>query len=89
MTPRPIEARVAVKELELGDVIRIPQYKNVLEVTHLGKINGEPNATVGIEFVERPTRATKTLITNRHSGLVYLIAGTQDKGEVDTIEVVR
>ena len=81
------DARTAVKTLEVDDVVRIPQYDGALKVTFIGGETG----TVGIEFVdeEKAARgASKSLIVNKHSGNVYLVAGHTDKGQVETIETV-
>lgn len=87
MQAQTTQAGKVVKELAEGDVIRVPQYKNALKVNHTGELHGEPNAFIGLEFLNRDG-AGKSLIVNRHSGRVYLTAGTTDKGEVKTIKRV-
>ena len=81
------DARTAVKTLEVDDVVRIPQYEGALKVTFVG----DGNEFIGVEFVDEKKAArgaSKSLIVNKHSGNVYLIAGTSDKGRVETIETV-
>lgn len=81
--------RNAIHELEEGDIIKVPQYANPLEVEHLGELNGETNAYVGVRFADphKRTSATKNIILNQHSGRAYLAAGTTDKGAVKVLEV--
>lgn len=83
------EVSTVVKDLGEGDVIRVPQYETPLEVSYVSDLNGESNAFIGVEFIEGKTQTQKTLITNQHSGRVYLTAGTADKGEVTHIQVKR
>lgn len=79
------EARKVVESLEEGDKIKVGQYKGVLEVTHCGGLQGDKNAFVGLEFVNK-SGAEKTMVTNQHSKRVWLSAGTTDKGEVTDIQ---
>lgn len=90
MTKTESTAKETVKTLTEGDIIRVSQYSNALEVTHTGELNGEENAFIGVEFSDeaKKTSANKSMVVNQNSGRVYLSAGTSDKGEVKTIEVV-
>jgi len=83
------EVRTVVKTLEVGDVISVPQYKNALKVNHTGELNGEANSYIGVEFVDNPTNADKSMVVNINSGRVYLRAGRTDKGEVTDIKMVN
>lgn len=72
--------------LDVGDVIRVPQYENALRVSHDGRDVG----LLGVEFMgDSKTGVMKHLVQNDHSGCIYLIAGTQDKGVVKEIEEVE
>ncbi|OLZ39088.1 hypothetical protein A6E15_19180 [Natrinema saccharevitans] len=86
MTDYPTQAATVVSELNEGDIIRVPQYKNALEVAYVN----EDNDYIGVEFSDdaKKTSAMKNLIVNVNSGRVYLAAGSTRKGEVDEIEVV-
>lgn len=83
---RTVDARDAFDDLDVGDTIEVPQYKNALRVNHDGRDVG----MLGVEFAGDNVNGgtTKHLIQNQHSGRVYLIAGTTDKGPVDEITVV-
>lgn len=81
------EARTVAPTLEVDDVIRVPQYDGALKVTHVRLDIG----LIGIEFVDEKKAARgalKNLVINQHSGNVALVAGTSDKGRVNTITIV-
>lgn len=71
----------AFDTLTEGTVIRIPQYQNTLRVTFVS------DRLLGIKFVNAPTDTSKSLVRNQR-GLVFLIAGNSDKGEVEEITVI-
>lgn len=74
----------AFDSLNVGDVIRVPQYENALRVSFDGRDAG----LLGVEFSGNPNGTQKTLIQNENSGEVYLVAGSTDKGHVSEVEVV-
>ncbi len=86
MTEYPTQAAKVVSELNEGDIIRVPQYKNALEVTYVN----DDNDYIGVEFSDdaKKTSAMKNLVVNVNSGRVYLAAGSTRKGEVAEIDVV-
>lgn len=67
-----------------GDHINIPQYDGALRVNHVSEI------MLGVEFVDESKRnnTEKSLMINANSGALYLVAGSTDKGRVDTVEVL-
>lgn len=87
-TEHPTQASEVQANLETGDVIELPQYETPLKVTYTGELDGKENAMVGLEFQGR-NGAEKSLMRNKHSGRVYLMAGSQDKGEVTEITVLE
>jgi len=74
------------ENLTVGDVIKVPQYKNALKVSHVGEIEAFNSVRIGLEFVEGETDTMKSLSVNRDTGVVSLQAGTVDKGEVSSID---
>lgn len=73
----------------VGDMIRVPHYENALRVNYVSPPDGA--GLVGVEFVDDALAArgaSKSLVQNRNSGRVYLVAGTADKGEVREVEVL-
>jgi hypothetical protein len=69
---------------EEGDVIEVAQYEGALRVNHVSDI------MLGVEFVNQNKRnsTSKHLMTNKHSGRLYLVAGRTDKGEVKEVEIL-
>jgi hypothetical protein len=69
---------------EKGDVIRVPQYKNALEVVF------RSSSILGVEFNNPAIKnhTNKHIIVNENTGRLYLIAGQSDKGEVESVTVV-
>lgn len=67
-----------------GDIIRVPQYQGALEVTHVSDI------MVGVEFADQDKKnnTRKSMMINEHSGNLYMVAGSTDKGKVETVEVL-
>lgn len=90
------DADTALEMLTEGDVIRMEEYENMLEVTHVEEIESPVTGDerhVYVDFVDNPTDAIKVIkpqLCTDGSSEIHLKTGDfgESQGVVDEIEIV-